>query len=118
MGCDIHLVIEHKKQEGGFFGEDTYDLPRNYAIFSALAKNVRGDNPNAIPARGVPEDASGTYKDMVYNLGPDGHSHSWLTKNELKAALDSIPSGQDHDAYNHLEQDLNDGDRVCFCFDN
>jgi hypothetical protein len=67
---------------------------RSYNLFSILA-DVRNDRgfagistgegfePIAMP-RGVPDDASPEYRALVERWGIDGHSHSWLTLDELK----------------------------------
>lgn len=34
--------------------------------------------------RGIPQDASDFYKARVWEMGEDGHSHSWATLQELK----------------------------------
>jgi hypothetical protein len=60
MGCDIHLFVEFRLSEPRFvcLTEGEFRLPRNYAIFGALA-GVRMDELPHIPPRGFPEDASG-----------------------------------------------------------
>ena len=84
-------------------GEPKYDyddmvndplyLGRNYRFFAFLA-NVRngrgfagcdtGDQITPISEpRGVPEDASEYYQEAVEAWADDGHSHSWLTAEEL-----------------------------------
>lgn len=66
---------------------------RNYDLFAILA-DVRngsgfdgvdtGDGFNPIfDPRGLPEDVSKDYKQLVDNYGVDGHSHSWVTLDEL-----------------------------------
>ena len=58
---------------------------RNYSLFSILA-DVRnhsdGINPISEP-RGVPDDASFAYKQVVKAWGSDGHSHTYFTLQEL-----------------------------------
>lgn len=59
---------------------------RNYGLFSTLA-GVR-DYTNSIrpvsDPKGVPEDCCDYIKKVNEDWGDDGHSHSWLTLNELK----------------------------------
>lgn len=57
---------------------------RNYSCFGALCDGVRGE-PGIFPARGTPADASPEY--MVIAAAADGHSHSWLTASDLRAAM-------------------------------
>lgn len=58
---------------------------RNYVLFAILAdvRNGFGIEPITAP-RGIPEDASAFYKREVEKWGADGHSHSWLTLDELR----------------------------------
>lgn len=83
--------------EGGYneiLTNEPYD-GRNYDLFAILAdvRNGRGfagcDTGDGfkpiVDPRGVPEDASEVYKKMVEEWGIDGHSHSWVTLDEIKA---------------------------------
>ena len=113
MGCDIHLY--HEKWKDGKWitadnwSQDKYNPPgrltvdfhsqlytdRNYRLFGVLA-NVRngfgfagiktGDPviPITMP-RGIPKDACPEYLSEVESWGVDGHSHSWLTLNDLNS---------------------------------
>ncbi len=60
---------------------------RNYALFAFLAdvRNHWGIDPIA-PERGIPGDASQFVKNEVEAWNSNGHSHSWLTLDELRAA--------------------------------
>jgi hypothetical protein len=105
MGCDIHFFTEVRKngkwesvdeweeEDGWTHVERELYRGRNYNLFSILA-DVRngygfagidtGEPFNVIAApRGVPESASDEYKNLVTQWGPDGHSHSWLTLQEI-----------------------------------
>ena len=140
MGCDIHATLEYdwnsnKKKTGNekwwrAFARDL-DIDRNYQLFTILA-GVRdtGIRPVIAYNRGVPEDASWEYKDDSEEYGVDGHSHSWVTFDELKnwgvEVKDSYPSNPEEfrndDWYKTMEV-LADryGDqnvRLCFYFDN
>lgn len=98
MGCDIHMVIEHRRSgQWKLVGEPTRDaygdlrMPepyrrRNYDVFAILA-NVR--NGHFAPAgyfvpisepRGVPDDASPLVRKWMLE---GDHSHSWVTLREL-----------------------------------
>jgi hypothetical protein len=114
MGCDIHLYVEVKDENGvwksadTWFEEDgqfsTYETGmsfvnhafysgRSYDLFSILAsvRNGRGFAgvetgagfvPIAEP-KGVPEDMSPEYQRVVGQWYGDGHSHSFLTVQEM-----------------------------------
>jgi hypothetical protein len=84
MGCDIHAFLEVKI--GGVW--HTYadvDLDRDYGLFAYMA-NVRNwagaIEPISLP-RGLPEDAAFFTKFHSDHWGTDGHSHSWLSFDEL-----------------------------------
>jgi hypothetical protein len=104
MGCDIHIMVESLeaswrataklvKDDDWLSVEDEIYDGRNYKLFSILA-NVRngygfagcdtGDTlvPISMP-KGVPDDGSSEYKMLVEQWGCDGHSHSYLTLQEL-----------------------------------
>lgn len=107
MGCDIHLYTEKKiKWENKpefwhccdsfqlnewheFDGEPPYYVKsiydgRNYELFTALADVRHCDGIDVIDKpRGLPKDVSPTVKKESDDWGVDGHSHSWLTAEEL-----------------------------------
>lgn len=69
MGCDIHTVIEYKKWDleldWDWFAE--IDLPRDYALFSAIAfgeGGVTDDLP--YPLRGLPHNVSLKTHELFY----------------------------------------------------
>lgn len=113
MGCDIHFYVEKRDTETGMWnlvdelvregeGDDAYVSTnyhkafysgRSYNLFSILAdvrngrgfagvKTGEGFQPISDP-RGVPEDASDGYKQLVESYGVDGHSHSFHTIRQL-----------------------------------
>lgn len=63
MGCDIHLFVEHKKENSPYWecwgGEFSN---RNYVVFAQLA-GVRGGGIDPISVRGVLEDSCWQVKD-------------------------------------------------------
>lgn len=90
--------IVTKDETGYSFNKKMTDSPwqgRNYDLFAILA-DVRNDRgfagvdtgdgfvPIAMP-RGIPEDASAYFKKQAKRWGEDGHSHSYITLEELKA---------------------------------
>lgn len=85
MGCDIHAHIELKRR-----GSDVWEhwnaprIGRDYALFEKMA-GVRGREENAIvPPRGLPEDVSTLTKVNADHEGDDGHTHSYLTRDEIQ----------------------------------
>lgn len=110
MGCDIHLYVE-KRVDGNWrtadkWSDDKYEegrkevayddrfySGRNYDLFSILAnvRNGRGfagvkTGEGFVPIsepRGVPDDACEEYKREAELWGCDGHSHSYLTLQEI-----------------------------------
>lgn len=112
MGCDIHLYVERRDAEGNWNSADTWfsdpDDPtrkslykwgpglarvagpiyddRNYDLFAILAgvRNGRGDGFTPISEpRGMPKDASLDVAAASESMDSDGHSHSWLTLQEI-----------------------------------
>ena len=105
MGCDIHMYAEVWKDDSWTkvgntwkqdYGDGLTDEPydeRNYRLFGLLA-NVRngygfagcntGDpvEPIDMP-RGLPDDVSDGVRAISDEWDCDGHSHSWLTLQEL-----------------------------------
>lgn len=133
MGCDIHATVEYDKYRNDSRGNtpcwwdfcNDIDIERDYRLFSALA-GVRGlepedpqyERPISGP-RGVPEDASYRYEDLVRRWEGDGHSHSWLTADELRL----LPEGMREEDWYRVVDMLalkygGDAVRLCFFFDN
>jgi len=108
MGCDIHLFTERKRnindQErwvnidhlklNPYYGNNEYEdvfvvlnlfEKRDYRLFSILG-NVRNYSNNYFISepRGLPHDCSELTKKESIKWGCDGHSHSYLTLEELK----------------------------------
>ena len=108
MGCDIHMHVEYKRTVSGnerwicadYFrpnpywngideDESKYALigfcdNRNYDLFATLA-NVRnyGKTDFIDEPRGLPEDVTAEVKADSDSWGMDGHSHSYMTLQEL-----------------------------------
>lgn len=85
MGCDIHARIE-KKADGRWLdipSANAFDC-RSYGIFGFLAdvRNYSDVPPIAVP-RGIPPDASKDVKADSDGWDTDGHTHSWLSMDEL-----------------------------------
>lgn len=112
--------------------EKYYTHGRNYNLFAALCGVRRGhfENPPEPISRpkGKPKDASYTAKFMIKELGTDGHSHSYLTLEELDN-YDWTPWGDTCTQFRRevvgglrkvAEKKNLTGDkvRIVFCFDN
>lgn len=84
MGCDIHAWIEVKNEDGTWSGVEQPYISRSYGLFGLLA-NVRNYShvPSIAESKGVPVDASEEYRNSVEYWDGDGHSHSYLTLEEL-----------------------------------
>lgn len=107
MGCDIHFYVEKRQpgcawelvdklvDKGEEYGytdgphwavedyKEQYYNGRDYFLFGILAQ-VRGQHtPDFGPARGRPDDESDGYKLVADQDGCDGHSHSYLSLEEL-----------------------------------
>ena len=109
MGCDIHMYCEAKKTLNGkpqwvnadhwrlnkYFGVfdddegEEYEVvslysSRNYELFNALA-GVRGGkgNPICSEPKGLPNDVTKQVAAASDRWNGDGHSHSYLTLQEL-----------------------------------
>lgn len=112
MGCDIHFFVE-KRVEGKWVSADKWEIDkdddeprqprvpweqsfyhsRNYNLFAILAdvrngrgfagvKTGEGFNPIS-PPRGLPDDVSPEVGKEAVRWAGDGHSHSFLTVEEL-----------------------------------
>jgi len=83
VGCDIHLFVEIKI-EGTWYAYNHPHIKRYYKLFAKMAgvRNSGGIEPIAKP-RGLPSDVSRVAK-LVSDARGYGHSHSWLSSNEVK----------------------------------
>lgn len=94
MGCDIHSYAERKAGDKYEFIADQkfadgYSTPfdwRAYGMFAFLAgvRNYSDLTPIA-EQRGWPADASAAAQEDFETWGPDAHSPSWLSVEELAA---------------------------------
>lgn len=84
MGCDIHLHAEFKVN-GKWLHYASPDVPRHYLLFGLMA-DVRNRDRSVEPIctpRGMPADASDTTRFACEEIGEGGHSHSWLSSDEI-----------------------------------
>lgn len=112
MGCDIHIVVERKREDGAWervwkknYTDDDCNIEvaentperfdgRNYDLFGILADVRNGHGfagvatgsgwPSIAPARGIPDDSTLTHAERDdYTVGD--HSFTWVDLDELKA---------------------------------
>jgi len=84
MGCDIHFHSE-VKIKGEWRHYSSNDIKRNYRLFSKMA-NVRNSDRSEEPIsrpKGLPKDISDITKLCADQWNSDGHSHSWLSADEI-----------------------------------
>jgi len=87
MGCDIHTVVEIKK-ENAWVGLEECPKEfesRNYALFAFLADVRNSFNTQGFKPKGFPDDMSEKAK-KEFEDGSDLHSKSYLTLKELDDA--------------------------------
>lgn len=96
MGCDIHLFIE-VKTENGWELYSSPNIQRNYDLFAKLA-GVRnyGDIVPISDPKGLPEDVSFLVRKEREDFGTDGHSDSWIGIEEIKILEEWIRGYQPH----------------------
>jgi hypothetical protein len=117
MGCDIHIHMETRESPnhpwedsaGDFpcWGDEISEAPfdwRSYCMFSFLAGVRSNGGPCISKPRGIPTDASPEVQAEKERWDGDGHSHSWLTLEELLAFdyLDEELTDEDHIGQNFL----------------
>jgi len=99
MGCDIHTYFEIKLS-GKWHLYSQGRFSRNYQLFGMMA-GVRCPEKVLFAAKGMPDDASTVTNFACNDYGSDGHSHSWLSKNEMAAIrlVHGAMSENPHEAY-------------------
>ena len=94
MGCDIHCYVEKRGEDFGIWEEvvgfDVGLSHRNYGTFTILAgvRNYGGFTPISLP-KGLPLDVSPSVKKESDEMDLDGHSHSYLSVQEIERASSS-----------------------------
>lgn len=92
MGCDIHGYVEtdvrHYEEDDRWWKPAGHLFPfvgRSYDSFGCLfgVRNYSQFEPIA-PNRGIPGDASRTVTDEYESWGPDAHSETYVTYEELQ----------------------------------
>lgn len=87
MGCDIHAHIE-LKVNGVWQHYSCPPLQRWYAMFAKICGVRNWEDSEIVPLvglKGMPEDATEITK--ICEKFKDGHSHTWLAKEEFHKLL-------------------------------
>jgi hypothetical protein len=70
MGCDIHSVIEYKKDNSNSrfnaLSNGEISIPRDYELFSAIGL-AENEPPLPFPTRGLPFDCSDRVRDLFFD---------------------------------------------------
>ena len=98
MGCDIHVFTEKRNDLGhwetndewetdneyadGVWTSNDKDVWRNYQLFGLMA-GVRRAIRGSFEERGLPDDASEAVRNSSNSWDVDGHTHSYLTLDEM-----------------------------------
>ena len=105
MGCDIHLHIE-VKTENGWEHYASPNFRRSYSLFEKMA-GVRGDIENAISSpKGFPNDASYITERSYKSEVSYAHSVSWLNVKEINELSEWIQSQPGDGLSNDLEHGI------------
>ncbi len=108
MGCDIHLHIELQDGNGDWVHSAAPHIGRNYRLFEKMA-GVRGDLSKAVsPPKGLPGGLSLVTLVSYRDWGPDAHSMSWLSSDEIIGLEEWLSGG-----ISDLEKDI----LHCYLFD-
>lgn len=103
MGCDIHMFIEGKLK-----GEDEWtlinqpDVDRWYSLFGKLA-GVRGSQEPIVEPKGFPTDASKATRAVYEYWGPDAHTPSFLTWEEIIEVRNYFRDNHAREDFNYWE---------------
>lgn len=125
MGCDIHAHLEIKVNDK-WEHWSALNLGRDYELFGLMA-GVRGDLDPVSQPKGLPEDASLLTKMDSDKWDSDGHTHSWLSSNELALVIEQLKAQPGRDKW-ALQREFGyvfgdypqerDDVRIVFWFDN
>jgi hypothetical protein len=87
LGSDIHGFWEFKAPHGDWIAFELINDSRSYTWFRLIA-DVRGLPLSRSPTahRGIPEDSSQVWRQMVDAWARGLHSHTWLTSDEVRQA--------------------------------
>ncbi len=95
MGCDIHMFLEYKVNDGEWQAHPAHKedssgsivelgcCGRDYKLFAKLA-GVRGEGPRPL---GIPDDISPIINKAIEFWSYDGHSHSYISIEDFEKLL-------------------------------
>ena len=96
MGCDIHAYWEVKHKEKWMpWGEARTE--RWYYPFALMAGVRDYANDMIYKAKGLPEDVTDLVKSISDSSSSDGHTHSYLSADELKKVYETVRDDLDVD---------------------
>lgn len=85
MGCDIHAFAEIKLN-GKWHNYSALEIDRNYLLFAKLAgvRDHLKEVEHIAEPKGMPDCPSEVVQMECDKWGTDGHSHSWLSSQEIE----------------------------------
>lgn len=98
MGCDIHTFTE-VKIDGKWYTADQPDVSRWYTLFGKMAGVRDGIIEPISQPKGLPEDISVVARVEADYWGTDGHSHSWLSFDEVDKLFEWLGVEQKQQPY-------------------
>lgn len=100
MGCDIHAYWEIKeKGKDGWTPFGYANIDRWYYPFTLMAGVRNYSNLTPISeAKGLPKDVTNVVKAISDGWDSDGHSHSWLSADELNRVVETVKENDEVDS--------------------
>lgn len=89
MGCDIHFHVEIKV-DGEWQHYGHINVGRNYRLFGIMAGVRSHDVDPIVDPKGLPDDMNVVTKMDAEQWGRDGHTHSWLSSEEVFLLTEAI----------------------------
>lgn len=118
MGCDIHLHIELLIR-GKWEHYAAPSMDRWYKLFGAMAGVRDKDETPIVAPKGFPSDASIITKIDRLEFGPDGHTDSWFSHDEIMALEDRLHKwSKENVSAKFPNYDLEFGVLKTYCFGN
>lgn len=84
MGCDVHCFLEVQTKNKKWHLYNQPYLGRNYHLFGLMAGVRSNEEEPIVEPRGLPKDIGKIVKLEAKRWQDDAHTHSWLSKEELK----------------------------------
>ena len=114
---------EYEKEPAVYVNLMDWDVGRDYGLFHALAgvRSSWGGHKTISEPRGNPANCSAEYQHVSDRMDGDGHSHSYLTADEILDNLNKEDFGAMYDHAVELKEKANgkgNNARFVFFFDN